>query len=497
MKPRPNRLAELFASASLIACTCSLWGQPETPAALPPASPATAPAEPASKPTPPPAVPAEAKPVAGQDVEIVFRDGRSSEGEFVEQDSKVVVVILGGHRQPIPRTEIAGVRPLAPIAERFEALRSATADDDAEGILQLAEWIRSRGRLDLALAEVERVLAFQRNNRDALELRTVITEQARLDALRKQRTQQSGEPPTKPSQAKPKPETTPKKSKPNTSNARTDGFPLLSADEINILRVFEVDMNDPPRMLIKRDVIDRFLANYAGKNVPGRGSVPSTPEGRQQFLQQTPAQILSWFFDLQAREFYNDVRVREDPRAFKLFRDNVNLTWLHNRCATNRCHGGTQAGRLWLTNNNPASVESAYTNFFILERFRTADGKPLINYTEPANSPLLQMGLQKDRARIQHPAVAGMEHWDTPFKSEQDDRFLRAVEWIRAMYPRRTEYPVAYVPPDPTKIPPPPRAIPPADQPAANPPDGQQLTPPPKGMMPTTPEPTGPKTAPR
>lgn len=401
-----------------------------TPASTPASSPASSPADA----PPPPLTP-------GQSVEVVFRDGRSSEGTFLGRTDSTVRVRIGGIVLDLTREQIVGVRGLAPVEERFEALRSATADDDVDGIMQLAEWIRSRGRLDLALVEVERVLAIQRGNTEAIQLRKVILEQARLDQLAKSR------PPTP--TPTPTPAVAPKPAAPESSQ-HAGGFPLLSADEVNTIRVYEIDLALPPKLVIKREAIDRFLSSYAGKPIPGRGNVPSTPEGRQGFLKQTPVQILGWFFDAQARELYADVQVRDDPHAMKLFRENVLRGWLLNRCATDRCHGGQAAGRLWLTNDKPATAEAAYTNFFILERFRLHDGRPVINYAEPAASPLLQMGLPKDKSRTPHPDIGGLERWDPPFRGEQDERFLRAVDWIRAMYPRRPEYPITYTPPAPT-----------------------------------------------
>jgi hypothetical protein len=124
-----------------------------------------------------------------------------------------------------------------------------------------------------------------------------------------------------------------------------------------------------------------------------------------------------------------------------------------NGCATTRCHGGEEAGRLYLYNKSPASDRSAYTNFFIIEKFRTAQGMALIDYNEPRRSPLLQMGLPRDKATIKHPDVGGAGRRRAPaFTSEDDPRFRQAVAWIRTMYPNRPEYPIEYTPPVPRPL---------------------------------------------
>ncbi len=123
-------------------------------------------------------------------------------------------------------------------------------------------------------------------------------------------------------------------------------FPVLTKEQVNIMRVYEVDLKDPPRMLIERNTITQFLDKYGGKAVSGKGVVPNNPAGRALFLQMKPADILDWMFALKAREFYGEVTVQDNPRSLQTFRDSIHRTWLINSCATASCHGGEDAGRL-------------------------------------------------------------------------------------------------------------------------------------------------------
>ena len=229
-----------------------------------------------------------------------------------------------------------------------------------------------------------------------------------------------------------------------------DDFPLLSDEQINLIRVFEVDLKDPPRMIIPRAAVEQFMTKYAGQLVQGRGQVPTTPEGREQFLRQKPAEILAWFFDLRAREFYERVEVQENPRGMRQFIDDVHRTWLINACSTTKCHGGEEAGRLFLYTRKPNNARSAYTNFLILDRFRTTEGGGLIDYAEPGRSPLLHMGLPRNKALFKHPEVGGLGRvWKPTFDSEDDPKFRAAVSWIQSMYENRSGYPIEYTPPVP------------------------------------------------
>ena len=324
------------------------------------------------------------------------------------------------------------------VQERYRDLRAAITDDDIDGLLRLAEWVRAKGYLNLAQQNVDAVLKQEPTNRAALELRTIIVEQKKVNALR------SVPRPVAPPRVSTDGETAP------APRARPDAFPLLTDEQINIIRVLEVDLNNPPAMLIKRDTVKRFLDKYEGTVVEGRGIVPVSPEARDQFYRLRPAQALQWFFDLRAREFYPEVQVLENPRSMRLFRDNINRTWLVNSCATSKCHGGDDAGRFYLFNKNQSSDRAAYTNWVITDQFRTSDGRPLIDIQNPKLSPLLQMGLPRDRAVLKHPVVeGGGRRWQQVFDGEEDRRFRLAVEWIQSLYANRSGYPITYTPPTP------------------------------------------------
>lgn len=365
----------------------------------------------------------------GTETELLMRDGRLITGMLVEQSQERIVLSISGIATPFARDAVERVRALPGVEERYRQLRDSIDDADVENLIRLSEWLRSRGRLDLALWEIDHVLALEPANQGARELRVLIVEQQRvIDARREAR-----------------------EAKERDAAAQAPAFPLLSQEQINLIRVFEVDLRSPPRLLVPRETVKKFLTKYAGRTVEGRGAVPSTPEGREMFYRQTPADLLGWMFDMRARELYPEVEVLENPRSMRMFRDDVNRTWLVNNCATNKCHGGEEAGRLWLFNKRPGSDAAAYTNFLILDRFKTEGGLGLIDYAEPARSPLLDLGLPRQQAVFKHPEVvgAGRGHWTPAFRGRTDDAYERAIEWIRSMYPQRTGYPIDYTPPTP------------------------------------------------
>lgn len=434
MSMRTDVITRCWLLLGLASCCALAQPSPETPG-----SPATDPnpAPPAHAETPLPQPP-EAAPVpeatvpapitTDVEVEIRLRGGRPIEGMLVERTATRVTIRVAGIETSFPADQVEGVIFLPPVEVRYEQLRRVTPDDDVPGIISLARWLIARDRYDLAQAELGRAIKADPEHPTVRELSRVVEEHLKLPVGR----------PRFPGGTE--------RERPVPPRVEKFEFPVLTADQINLIRVYEVDLADPPRMSISRDVILRFMDAYAGQK-----SVPANREGRDAFLLLPKPRILETIFEVQAREFYGEVKIQEHPRAMRLFRANVQQTWLTNACATTQCHGGEQAGRLWLTNKAATSDASTYTNFLILERFRLSDGLPLIDYTQPARSALLQYGLPRDQALFDHPPVEGLGRpkWRPVFTGEKDPRFQAAMEWINAMYRPRPEYPIEYQPPVP------------------------------------------------
>jgi hypothetical protein len=224
--------------------------------------------------------------------------------------------------------------------------------------------------------------------------------------------------------------------------------------------VYEIDLTNPPRLLIPRELIAALLTRYADDP-----QVPATPEQREALYQARPSQILELLYRLKAHDLYPMVKVLEDPASIQAFKRDVHQGWVLNGCASTRCHGGENAGRLVLKRTRMADPATYYTNFLILDRFRLADGSALIKYDEPEKSPLIQMAMPRQQATRPHPAVrnaAGIDQWKPSIRSRDDRRYKAAIDWIRSMYRPRPDYGIAYDPPLPKGV-----LAPPTEPPAA------------------------------
>ncbi|MGE0301440.1 MAG: hypothetical protein AB7K52_02940 [Phycisphaerales bacterium] len=416
----------------------------EPPADPAPAPPAPAAAQPAAEPIPNPLPGAKtpSRPAAKEEpeVQLYLVDGRRFTGFLVEQSATEYILRIAGIRTPFRASQVQRFVVLPPVMDRYRELRAAIDEDDADQILRLTEWLIARRQLDTALAELDALLKRMPENAKAVRARTQLLRQIDLrDKSRPIEPEDAGvgtEPPL--------PDTEP----PLPAGALAS-FPYLSETDIARMKVFEIDLNRPPRLEIPRETISALLESHGG-----HPSLPTGREGREGLYRLPAREQLLLLFKVRARELYSQVRVLDQPETMRLFRDEVQRTWLLPQCATTACHGGTEAGRLILANRRPNSDATTYTNFYIVQNFRTADGSPLLNFDEPEKSVALQMALPREDALVKHPRVlapvapgaAPHDAWKPAFRSRDEARFQQAIAWLKSAYRPRPDYGINYTP---------------------------------------------------
>ncbi|MBL8874842.1 MAG: hypothetical protein JNM86_03490 [Phycisphaerae bacterium] len=413
------------------------------PADQPSPSPSPSPAPADQTPAIPPAQPSEPAPAPSGQLEtvLVLKDGTQVVGRLVSIDDEKYTMLIAGISTRFAKENVLRVMPQPPVEERYRQMRDSIDDSDFDRRVLLAEWLRDRKRYDLALKELESILAADANHPRARELKKTIELQVDLDqAAAKRKAARDAEKGSE-------------KSSPDGESADpreselSRPFPVLSEDQINLIRVYEIDLTNPPRLLIPKELIAQLISRYGDDSL-----LPATAEQREKLYQTKPSQILDLVYRLKAKDLYPLVRVMEDPASLQAFKREVHQGWVMNGCATGRCHGGEEAGRLMLKRSRPTDASTYYTNFLILDRFRLADGKPLINYDEPEKSPLIQMAMPRNLTTRPHPVVrnqAGTDQWKPAIRSVDDRRYRATLDWIRSMYRPRPDYGVSYTPPLP------------------------------------------------
>lgn len=396
------------------------------------------------------------------DIVLVQRDGQRLAGRFVSRDRDWIVLRVAGVEARIPTDSVERVELQMPLRKRYEQMRSLIDDADVDRLLLVAEWLRSVQLLDEAMRELDHILEVDRFNDRARNLRELVSRQIefrdRREARQRERTPAAapGSAPGMP----PRPsapadddiddlsgatddddatiEHMERSGRPVPLGQRSD-FPLLSPQQVALMKVYELDLSRPAKILIKRETITKLLEGFAGDPL-----LPATRVEREAFYRKPPAEILDIMFRLQARDLYGEVQVMGDVEPMRRFRDSVQTTWLLQNCSTSGCHGDANVSGLTLYRRRMGAEQSVYTNFLILDRYRTNDGQALIDWQTPERSILMQMGMTRQNAYRPHPDVRG---WRPVFRTPADRRFREAVAWIESMYRPRSDYEIDYTPP--------------------------------------------------
>lgn len=353
-------------------------------------------------------------------VRLVLRTGEYIDGELVAETAENVTLQIAGIRTAFDQSRIERLVRLPDLATRYRDWRADIDDADVNHIEQLIQWLAGEELYHVAHYEAAK-LAISRPRDPRVD--ALLRRMGGMAKLFEQRGQGVARDPV----------------------GHEKPLPLLTREQVNLIRVYELDLLDPPRVRISpRDIRDFLLAYREDPRVP------QTPEGRQAMIAGNPIDVLRLMFELKAREYYGKVRVLDDPDTVRRFRRDV-TAWLVAGCATSRCHGGTEAGSLRLEYRNARGEAQAYTNFLILTRATLDDGTPLINLEDPDESPLLHLGLRRMGSRFPHPEVpvneGEVDAWREVFPKAEDARWRATTAWIRSLYQPRPEYPIEYPPP--------------------------------------------------
>ena len=362
----------------------------------------------------------------GRRVRIYFNDGRVVVANLVDDGYQHLEVEISGIKTKYPREAVAVVRPYPTDREMYERFRITLEPDQYSARYTLALWLYNKKMYAEAKTELESLLDAT-NHYEAKRL--LVEVNAQIDLLaqggRPAEGEQEGEGPSSVRERA-------------VDSKGLLGSPLLSDAEVNLIRVYELDIANPPRVQVPQSLIRTMLEKYADNEL-----IPAKKAEKDAFFSKEPLEIVKTLFALKARDLYGEIKVVTEPDSLSLFKRRVHDGWLIANCATSRCHGGPDAGRFFLHNRDSRDDNPRYTNLLILLRSRF-DTLPLVDPEKPTDSLLFQYALPKTEARRPHPDVRG---WSPALTSGRKNLQEDFVDWIRSMRLPRGDYPIEYVPP--------------------------------------------------
>ncbi|MFM7479881.1 MAG: hypothetical protein ACKO4V_01975 [Planctomycetota bacterium] len=364
---------------------------------------------------------------------VYLRDGGVRRVQLAADDFDEVRHVIGDTPRVIPREAVYRVVLIRPFDEQYKLLRESIDPDDHVRRLALCDWLVSQRKYSLAEQELVPLVEASKLP-EAVALLKRVRSQLKLDAGRAAAATRRADADVK------------KETKDASPAFDMSGLRLLSDAEINLIRVYEIDFDRPPRIAIAPADARQLFADHASNP-----RVPPDAAEQTALAEGDPLRLVRLAFDLKARDFYPRIRVLTEPESMLRFRRDVHDSWLIPNCATSGCHGGPDGGSLFLHRGERGDMQVATTNMLHILLGRTGD-RPLLDFSDAARSPLLQYALPSDETATPHPPVKG---WKPAFgKRVNEAKFAASVAWIRSLYQPRPTYPVDYEPPD-FRLPPP------------------------------------------
>lgn len=402
-----------------------------------------------------------ALPAAARQAVVTLESGQALEGDLTQQSEAAVTLVIAGIPRTIERQQIKSIDYPLTFDEDYARRAAAVAPGDLAAQYQLAYWLFENKAY--ALAEHELAVLVSQLDANAADPQTqpdteLVERASVLATAIEQRVkllvdEQAVAPLPRDAAA------TTAADQP----AGPDGVGLqpplpagrLSAEQINRIRLFEVDLQTKPKVRVDRVVWDELFSRYAEQAV--------TPRGRREQTRMRAAEgweQLQLIFNLKAREFYDRVQVLEDPPSLWTFRTQIHQRYVLNYCGTAECHGGevdtpaTRPGQLTVLRLFPNRDDTVYTNFYRLHAARGADGE-VIDRQAPARSLLIQYGLPADSAFTPHPTAPG---WRAGLRDTSDPTYQLLQRWItQELYHPEPDY--GLVPSAASDAPPSPSAV--------------------------------------
>ena len=332
---------------------------------------------------------------------VLLKDGSQRRGMLLEDGFEGVRIQVGPRTERIELEEVAGVKWRPTVAQEIEARRASIRTSDPAEMARFIRWLIMEGHVEPAARELEKYAEdFPEANATTKQLQALLAARPQLD-------QQA-----------------PKRS----SKPRRPALPsgALTPTEVNRIRIWEYDFENPSPVRIPGELRRTFHARHLGKDgFPDLKTLRRLPDH----------EFLRLLCEMKDRDLYNEVQITVDPPALDRFRRTIHDRWLLPKCGS--CHTREASpGGFGLETQDSSKPEVRMLNLLLLEHATSSDGAPLLNWRNPAESRLLDLGKDPRAAKHPHPEVEGY----TPiFHRGREAWVTNVIGWLEMMYRPRPD----------------------------------------------------------
>ena len=327
---------------------------------------------------------------------VLLTDGSQRRGMLLEDGFEGVRLQVGPRTERIELTNVVGVKWRPTVAQEIEARKATIRSSDPAEMARFIRWLIMEGHVERAADEIETYAKdFPKASETTKQLQELLAARPHLD------------------------EQAPKRSSKPRRPALPNG--ALTPTEVNRIRIWEYDFENPSPVRIPGELRRTFHARHLGKSgFPNLKNLRRLPDH----------EFLRLLCEMKDRDLYDEVQITVDPPALDRFRRTIHDRWLLPKCGS--CHTRESSpGGFGLETQDANKPEIRMLNLLLLEQAATSDGTPLLNWRNPAESRLLDLGKDPRAAKYPHPEVEGY----TPvFHRGRETWVTNVIEWLEMMY---------------------------------------------------------------
>jgi|GEM_PF-1808391 len=332
---------------------------------------------------------------------VLLKDGSQRRGMLLEDGFEGVRLQVGPRTERIELSDVAGIRWRRTVTQQIEARKAAISSSDPAEVARLIRWLIMEGHMEAAEVELAQFTM------DFPDARATTSQLQELLAARPQLDQDA-------------PKRSLKPRRPTLPNG------ALTPTEVNRIRIWEYDFENPSPVRIPGELRRTFHARHLGKDgFPDLKTLRRLPDD----------EFLRLLCEMKDRDLYDEVQITVDPPALDRFRRTIHDRWLLPQCGS--CHTRElSAGGFGLETKEANKPEVRMLNLLLLDQASASDGTPLLNWRNPSESRLLDLGKDPRAAKHPHPEVEGY----TPiFHRGREAWVTNVIEWLKMMYRPRPD----------------------------------------------------------
>ena len=332
---------------------------------------------------------------------VLLKDRSQRRGMLLEDGFEGVRLHIGPRIERIDSNEVIDVRWRPSVAEEIEGRKATIRPNDPAGMARFIRWLIMEGHVEQAGEELTLYAKnFPEANETIKQLQDLLTARPQID------------------------EKAPKQSSQSKRPALPSG--ALTPAEVNRIRIWEYDFENPSPVRIPGELRRIFHARHLGKDgFPDLKTLKRLPDH----------EFLRLLCEMKDRDLYDGVQITVDPPALDRFRRTIHDRWLLPSCGS--CHTREASpGNFGLEMQNANKPEVRMLNLLLLEQATTNDGDPLLNWRSPSESRLLDLGKDPRASKHPHPEVEG---YKAVFHRGREAWVTNVIDWLEMMYRPRPD----------------------------------------------------------